>query len=227
MYYDNRNPFDTGSYKNLAYDDAKRTFSRLHLSLFVYLAAAFIIGIIVEIVVMTVFKDSAESIVSNIYYQWIMGVMPMYVVGLPLLYLIVKDMPKKEQKKSKLKIEEFLILFAISQALMYIGNAIGNTFNGFFGSIKGEEITNSTSELIENSPVWLTIIIAVILGPVVEEFVFRKLMIERLSRFGNGIAIVVSSVAFGLFHGNFYQFFYSALLGAVLGYIAVKTGNWI
>ena len=52
-------------------------------------------------------------------------------------------------------------------------------------------------------------------------------MIDRLSRFGDVVAILVSSVAFGLFHGNFYQFFYSTMLGIILGFVYTKTGKWL
>ena len=38
-------------------------------------------------------------------------------------------------------------------------------------------------------------------------------------------AVAVSSVAFGLFHGNLYQLFYATGLGFVLGYIYAKTGK--
>ena len=53
--------------------------------------------------------------------------------------------------------------------------------------------------------------------------IFRKLIIDRLSRYGELIAIMSSSIAFGLFHGNFYQFFYAVMLGLILGYIYAKT----
>jgi hypothetical protein len=50
-------------------------------------------------------------------------------------------------------------------------------------------------------------------------------MIDRISRYGDTVAIIVSAVAFGLFHGNFYQFFYAALIGLLLGYMYCRTGN--
>jgi membrane protease YdiL (CAAX protease family) len=156
-----------------------------------------------------------------------MGVLPMYAIGLPVLLLVVKSMPKRKLETSKMGLGEFLIFFAIAQALMLIGNSIGTALNSFFAAIKGEEISNSTSELIENSPIWITLVVAVIIGPVIEEFIFRKLKIDRLSRYGTGITVFISGFSFGLFHGNFYQFFYAALLGMLLAYITIRTGNWI
>ncbi len=227
MYYNENSPFGRDSYSDLMCKDARRSFSRFHLGIFAYVASAYAVGILFEIFLLIFFKDSYESIVTSLPYQWIMGVLPMYLVGLPILYLIVKSMPKAKLEKSRLSLGEFLIFFAIAQALMLIGNSIGTTLNNFFGALRGDEISNSTSELIESSPIWVTLIVAVIIGPVIEEFIFRKLMIDRLSRFGAGTAIIVSGISFGLFHGNFYQFFYAALLGVLLAFITVKTGNWI
>jgi hypothetical protein len=63
----------------------------------------------------------------------------------------------------------------------------------------------------------------VIIGPIVEEFIFRKLIIDRLSRYGELVAIMSSAIAFGLYHGNFYQFFYATMTGLILGYMYAKT----
>ena len=227
MYYDNPNPFGRDPYRDLMCSDARRTFSRFHFGLCAYIASAYLITIIADIVLFFILGDSYIALTENIYYQWLMGVFPMYAVGLPIMYIIVRSMPKKDLPKSKLKLEEFIILFAIAQAFMLIGNTIGTTLNAFFAEIKGEEISNSTSELIENSPMWITVLVAVIIGPIIEEFIFRKLMIDRLSRYGVGITIFISGFSFGLFHGNFYQFFYAALLGMLLAFITLKTGNWL
>ena len=227
MYYDNPNPFGRDSYRDMMCKEAKRSFSRFHFGIFAYIAVAYLITILADIVLMLVFKDSYEAITGNIYYQWIMGVLPMYAVGLPLLYFIVRSLPSKKLEKSKMPLGEFFVLFAIAQAAMFIGNTIGTTLNNFFAAIKGDEISNSTSELIENSPVWITILVAVIIGPIIEEFIFRKLLVDKLSRYGTLITVIVSGVSFGLFHGNFYQFFYAAMLGMILAYITIKTGNWL
>ncbi len=227
MYYDNQNPFGRDSYRSLMIKDARRDFSRFHFGILLYVVSAYAISLIVDVLILIFAGDSYESIMNNIYFQWIMGVLPMYAIGLPLLFMTVRKMPKTTLEKSKLSVIEFIIIFLIAQALMSVGNAIGTSLNGFFGAIKGDEITNSTSELIENSPIWLTVIIAVIIGPIIEEFIFRKLMIDRLSRYGAVITIIVSGVSFGLFHGNFYQFFYAALLGMLLAFVTIKTGNWL
>ncbi len=227
MYYGDQNPFGRDSYRALMCKDARKAFSRFHFGLFAYILSAYVVTIVADVFLLLFLADAYDALAENMIYQWIMGTLPMYAIGLPVLYIIVSSMPKKRFQKNKMSLGEFLSLFAIAQFFMLIGNMAGNTLNGFFGAIRGEEITNSTSELIENSPIWLTLAVAVIIGPIIEEFIFRKLMLERLSRYGNIPAIIVSGISFGLFHGNFYQFFYAALLGMLLSYITVRTGNWL
>ena len=55
---------------------------------------------------------------------------------------------------------------------------------------------------------------------------FRKLLIDRIVPFGQRVAVVVSGLAFGLFHGNFYQFFYAFSLGAVLHIFTAAQGGF-
>jgi membrane protease YdiL (CAAX protease family) len=43
--------------------------------------------------------------------------------------------------------------------------------------------------------------------------------------YGDRIAIVVSAVTFGIFHGNFSQLFYATALGFLLAYVYSKSAN--
>lgn len=67
----------------------------------------------------------------------------------------------------------------------------------------------------------------VIIAPLFEEFWFRGMVMESLRPYGNGFAIFVSGLLFGLTHANLNQFFYAAVLGIGLGYIAISTRSII
>jgi hypothetical protein len=110
---------------------------------------------------------------------------------------------------------------------MQVGSLIGTFVNDAIGILTGKEIIDDTAALIEDIPMWLTVIVPVIIGPIIEELMFRKLMMDKLGTYGDRTAIIVSSIAFGLFHGNLSQFFYAVLIGFVLGYIYSKTSNVI
>ena len=55
--------------------------------------------------------------------------------------------------------------------------------------------------------------------------IFRKLLIDRLIKHGEFVAIFLSGLTFGLFHGNFQQFFFATICGWLWAFIYVRTGN--
>ena len=44
---------------------------------------------------------------------------------------------------------------------------------------------------------------------------------------GNGFAILVSSLCFGMAHGNIHQFCYTVIVGICLGYVRYATGSLV
>ncbi|MBD5115194.1 MAG: CPBP family intramembrane metalloprotease [Ruminococcaceae bacterium] len=68
-------------------------------------------------------------------------------------------------------------------------------------------------------------IMLVVIAPLFEEFVFRGAVMNLLKPYGSGIAVFVSAFCFGIFHGNFQQFFYAFALGILLGYISYATDS--
>lgn len=63
---------------------------------------------------------------------------------------------------------------------------------------------------------------ACLLGPVAEEILFRGLVLRSLQPYGKKYAIVVSSLLFGLFHGNLMQAPFAFVVGLVMGYVAME-----
>lgn len=78
---------------------------------------------------------------------------------------------------------------------------------------------------MEGVPISLIFICVVVVSPIAEELLFRKVLLERLLPYGEFSAIGISSVLFGLYHFNFEQLFYTALLGVVCVNIVMKTGK--
>ena len=108
---------------------------------------------------------------------------------------------------------------------MYIGSIIGNTVMSSLSELVGYDYSNALSSIIDDENLIITIIFAVIIAPIGEEFVFRKLIIDRTQKYGPLISIGLSGLMFGIMHSNFYQFFYCFALGIILGYIYYTTGK--
>lgn len=74
--------------------------------------------------------------------------------------------------------------------------------------------------------VWGAVTIALV-GPVVEEFVFREAMLGSMLRGGVGrwTAVLFSAFLFGLVHGNPVQIPFAFIVGIIFGLIYCRTGN--
>lgn len=77
-----------------------------------------------------------------------------------------------------------------------------------------------TSGLTQYSPIWF--VATVILPPLVEETIFRGLILQYLKRAGACfiVANLIQAVLFGAFHMNLVQGIYAGALGFILGYLA-------
>ena len=64
-----------------------------------------------------------------------------------------------------------------------------------------------------------------ILGPVLEEIVFRGIVLESMREYNERFAIVFSALIFGLMHGNFPQAINAAAVGLVLGALYVRSDS--
>lgn len=61
-----------------------------------------------------------------------------------------------------------------------------------------------------------------IIGPIAEELVFRGFAMRCLEKHGKMLAIVVSSILFGVMHGNLPQGMFAFFVGLVLAYVAME-----
>ena len=172
------------------------------------------------------FSNFAPNIITNYFWLYFaIAMAPTYVVGYPLVKYFMDKREKKEIEKRKLKFSDFLIFLCISECFLIVGSLIGNYVNELISAATGLEISNPVGDILSNSVLWVNIIVAGIIGPIFEELLFRKLLIDNLAKYGEGLAITVSGFAFGLFHGNFTQFFYATMIGLLFGYIYVRTGR--
>ena len=151
---------------------------------------------------------------------------PQYVIGFPCAFLVMSDVnDKRKIEKHKMKPWQFLLAFVMGYTLLIAGNLIGLGFTFGIGVLKGEPVSNALQDMIAGANIWITSVYTVLLAPVFEELLFRKVICDRVVKYGQGAAIILSGLIFGLFHGNFNQFFYAFFIGSYFAFIYVKTGN--
>lgn len=155
-------------------------------------------------------------------------------IGLLILYFSFKQMTKEiftlTPKKTKLPAKEVFLMglsgFGLSIVFAYLGIGLnmGITFliTGKATSLSDAEIVSDT---LGNAPLLPMILYVVIIGPFLEELIFRKTLISKLRPFGYKTSIIVSGVLFGAYHLNLEQFFYAAFIGILLGAVYYKSNN--
>ncbi len=206
----------------------KKASSRSHLSLFLYLIITYVVSNAISIFALVICRitENAElyTFLTGTTAGLLISSVAQYAVAFPLAVLLMRLFSKpRKYEKSKLKIGEVLMLFVIAEAFMIIGSMISNALAGIIGGLFNFTPSNSVETIVNDVPVWLIFIVMVILAPIAEEIIFRKLLIDRIGHFGDGWAIVISALAFALIHTNIYQFIYALMVGLVFGYIYTRT----
>jgi membrane protease YdiL (CAAX protease family) len=88
------------------------------------------------------------------------------------------------------------------------------------------DLMESTFELLQSN--WLGILFIAVLGPVLEELLFRgAITTVLLKKYSPTKAIILSALVFGLFHINPAQVVTATLIGLLLGWVYYKTASLI
>lgn len=89
------------------------------------------------------------------------------------------------------------------------------------------EVNQGMSQLIFSLPALVVMVMVIILPAICEEAVFRGVFLQGLSgRMKNKwMIMIVTGVIFGAFHGNVLRAIPTALIGMILAYLVLETGN--
>ena len=111
-----------------------------------------------------------------------------------------------------------LCLFISGQSLFQVLASIQESILNAFGLSALESIQSATMDYDSLS----MFLYASVGAPIMEEIIFRGLVLRHLEPYGKNFAIVMSAFTFGIFHGNIVQIPYAFLVGLVLGYVAIE-----
>ncbi|MDE6699206.1 MAG: CPBP family intramembrane metalloprotease, partial [Lachnospiraceae bacterium] len=114
--------------------------------------------------------------------------------------------------------KSFLLAF-LCIPLISVINLISSLING--------NATADTMTRMQQSPMWLSIILIAFIPAVVEEFVFRGLVFGNYKKRNPWKGVLLSALLFGLMHLNINQFSYAFVLGIVLALLNYATGSLI
>ena len=199
----------------------KRNFSRIGLGYALFTAVSFAASYLIAYIVYLVNPDFYQTTL----FRNLLTPLSLYVFALPVLLIALSGCEAKAPEKKKMKFGVFMLFIVICFGMMNLGAMLGNYVMDYISYYFGFDYSNNLESIIDYDNIWITAIFTVIVAPIGEELVFRKLIIDRTQKYGGFVSIGLSGLIFGLMHGNFYQFFYCFAIGLILGYIYYNTGK--
>lgn len=197
----------------------RRSFSRLGLGLLIAVITFYVLHIGIGMGINVAVSRGADRD-DLVWLLWLSTFLPIYLVGMPLGLLIMRKAPAPAQpEQQQFGGKQFWLYALMCMPLFYGGNFVGGLLSAL---LSGGRATNNMVTLAMD-PSLFKVIFMVILGPICEEFIFRKQLIDRSAQYGERTAVLFSALMFALFHMNLYQFFYAFGLGWLFGYIYLRT----
>ncbi len=198
----------------------RRSVSRVGLALALFCLLSMLAANGIYILVELLYPGTAPNWVSVV-----ITVFSLYGVSLPPAYLILRGVPKDPIAPRYLPTKALLIFCFVAFTFMMAGAYFGNIVNNTIYSVLDLPVSSVVSDSLGADYFLVTCLYTLVVAPVMEEFVFRKLLIDRTRKWGLWTNVLLSGVAFGLFHGNLEQLFYATTLGFLMGYLYYQTGK--
>lgn len=208
----NRNPF----FEWLK--QARRDFSRIGASLCLMVVVWYALATVLEGALYAAVGGKGEA--PN-WVTYVGSGVPLYLIAMPVAVALMGKSTVIETRKFNMKPGMFFKLLLMCLPMMWVGSMVGSMLSL---ALSDGEATNRVADLAMQTNIW-NVVFLVILGPIFEEWMFRKQLIDHTRKYGEKTAILLSGLAFGLFHMNLFQFFYAFLLGVMFGYIYMRTSK--
>lgn len=203
---------------------SKKTFSRIGLALIAGYMAIFVVSRFALAPLMT--AENMAKLVETIGPSLTLLLVDVpNIIFLLVFWLVIRTIPKSEWQGETMSfkslLQVFVMMYVVSTAINMVGMTISEA-----APAGGTEALDMIGKMV-SSGVPTGILMTVLIAPVCEELMFRKLMLDRIRNYGEKTAIFFSALCFGLFHGNLTQFLYAFSVGLFLGYVYCKTGKVI
>lgn len=141
------------------------------------------------------------------------------IVPLLVIYRTVpKLIPEPVTDKKQLAIYFIYVVTVVFVGLIF--NII-ITKSGLISYSDGFQRASST---LSDGNLIIRILCHAIAAPIIEELMMRGIVLGQLYLwYGSVVSVLLSSIFFGILHGNIVQFLYAVIVGIALGIMYVKT----
>jgi len=193
-------------------------------SLLIRLFPVFDIPLATELLNISVY--AAQLLVPIIIYMVMNKRSPkaLYIVKDPC-----EDIGERERITPLKIITYFLAAFSLSQVASYISNLlsvfVSVVLSSFSEGLALDPQAYSTASPKNITEFVLDIVAVAVLPAILEEFMFRGVLLREFLKYGKTFAITASAIFFASVHGSVEQMMYSFVYGIIFGFVAVKTGS--
>lgn len=148
------------------------------------------------------------------------------IIGTIIPFFIMRKFSKIKLKKLTRKINasfvdlfvQTIVFFVICIALTYVSNIIINYFGLEGKLISGIGFSYDESNLSN----LLYILMLIVVSPIMEEYAFRGVLLNSLSRYGKKFALYASAIIFALAHNSFAEMIPAFVMGIMLGKASLR-----
>jgi len=134
--------------------------------------------------------------------------------------LVTTDLTHVNQRLHVPDYLKVIVLIFGVQAFVTFGTYFYQLLAGSVGAPAPNTLYDNSISSILTTP--MGILYVVLIGPLVEEIIFRGAIMRSLERFGVNFAIVVSSLLFAAYHLILFQSFFAFFIGLLLAYVCQR-----
>ncbi len=149
------------------------------------------------------------------------------IIILGIIYLTYFRFDERRLSE-KLSIKKSFVIALGSSGISYLWIILASIYLSDLEIIQSsmEIFEEASSSMVEGAYIWSFLAVC-IFGPIMEEILFRGLIFASLEKGLNSskMAIIISAILFGIWHGIFIQSVYTTIIGITLAYVYSKTRN--
>lgn len=145
------------------------------------------------------------------------------IAGIKLLGLDFKPMATRDGFNGGTMVKLVILAIGLQTAASMISAIIMSILEQF-GLKSPTADLSATTSLPANL---LMYFYACLLGPVLEELLYRGVLLQSMRKYNERFAIFLSAAIFGLMHQNYQQFLLGFLIGIPLAVVTIKSGSLV
>ena len=163
--------------------------------------------------------------VCEIATDLLYAVIYLITFGTPILLFKRFTRSSFEEKLNRTPGKDAVLVIFVSVAAIYAASVFGTIFTAPFDAIGFDVFDADVGMTVTPATVFLKLVMMVVIPAILEETLFRGLIMRSLAPYGKTQAIMLSALLFALMHQNPKQFLYAFAGGIVIGYFVLERGS--